>query len=133
MTQSAYRHRLSVRYFETDQMAVVYYSHYLVWFEAARTDYLKSKGFPYARLEEMGFYLPVTEAYCKYLTPARYEDEIIVETRIDEMKNASLKISYRVLREKDEKLLATGFTVHPCINRERRIVRFPEVFLQALS
>lgn len=133
MSHRVYSHRLTVRYFETDQMGVVYYSHYLVWFEAARTDFLKESGFAYSTMEEMGFFLPVAEAHCRYLAPARFDDGIIVEMGVEELKSASLRIGYKVLREKDKKLLATGYTVHPCINRERKIVRFPEAFLQAVG
>ncbi|MBU1077667.1 MAG: acyl-CoA thioesterase [Spirochaetes bacterium] len=131
--KDAFRHKLFVRYFETDQMGFVYYSHYLVWFEAARTDFLRHKGFPYKKFEELGFFLPVTEAYCKYLSPAFYEDDIIVETHLEEIKNASLKISYRVIRGSDDQLLATGHTVHPCINKDKKIVPFPDQFRDILK
>lgn len=132
MERRVYAHHLTVRYFETDQMGVVYYSHYLVWFEAARTGFLKGKGFAYSAMEEMGFFLPVSEAHCRYLAPARFDDDIVVEMGVEELKGASLRIGYRVLREKDGKLLATGYTVHPCVSRERKIVRFPEAFLKAI-
>lgn len=129
MDDNIYRHKLIVRYFETDQMKVVYYSHYLVWFEAARRDFLKSKGFPYTKFEKMGFFLPVSEVHCKYFAPAHYEDEIIVELWIEELKKVSLKINYKVIREKNEELLASGYTIHPCINEHRKIVPFPEEFI----
>ncbi len=133
MRKEIFHYSLTVRYFETDQMSVVYYAHYLVWFEEARTEYLRHQGFPYKRLESMGFYLPVSEAYCKYMSPARYDDHLIVETWIEELKSVSLKIGYRIIREEDKMVLATGFTVHPCINKERKIVRFPETFANALK
>ncbi len=133
MLYDVFRYALTVRYFETDQMSVAYYAHYLVWFEEARTEYLRHKGFPYKRLETLGFFLPVSEAYCKYMAPARYDDRLIVETWIEEMKSVSLKISYKIIREEDKILLATGFTVHPCINKERKIVRFPEAFMSTLK
>ncbi len=119
MNKDIFKHRLVVRYFETDQMKMVYYSHYLVWFEAARTDLLKDRGLPYSKFEDMGFLLPVSEAYCKYISPAHYEDEIIVEVWVEKLKQATLRMGYRVIREKDDKLLATGYTVHPCLNKER--------------
>lgn len=132
MDMDIFKHKLVVRYFETDQMKMVYYSHYLVWFEAARTHFLRDRGLPYTKFEEMGFYLPVSEAYCKYISPAQYEDEITVEVKVEELKRATLKMSYRVVREKDDKLLATGYTVHPCINKDRKIVPFPDKFRNIL-
>ncbi len=128
MNKEIFKHKLCVRYFETDQMGFVYYSHYLVWFEAARTDLLKKKGLSYKKFEEMGYFLPVSEAHCKYISPGHYEDDIIIETWVEEIKRASLRIAYRVLREKDSQLLAKGYTIHPCINKNRKIVPFPEEF-----
>ncbi len=133
MNRKVFKHKLTVRYFETDQMKMVYYSHYLVWFEAARTHLLKDRGLSYTKFEEMGYYLPVSESYCKYISPAQYEDEISVEVWVEELKNATLKMGYRVVREENNKLLATGYTVHPCINKERKVVPFPEEFRKILS
>jgi len=133
MNNKTHKFTLTVRYFETDQMKVVYYSHYLVWFEAARTDMLKKNGLPYSKLEKMGYFLPVSEVFCKYLSPAYYEDEIIIETYIDEIKNASLKIAYIVKRKNDNTLLAKGYTVHPCINHQRKIVPIPETLKKILK
>ena len=132
MSDNIHEHKLVVKYFETDQMKYVYYSHYLVWFEAARTSLLKDRGLTYTKFEEMGYYLPVSECYCKYHMPAGYEDEIRVETKVEELKKVTLRISYRVFRESDEKLIATGYTVHPCINKERKIVPFPEEFRKVM-
>ncbi len=133
MKENMFKHKLFVRYFETDQMGVVYYSHYLVWFEAARTDMLKTRGLSYKEFEKMGYFLPVAEAHCKYIVPAHYEEDIIVETWIEEIKRASVRISYNVVREEDGKCLAVGYTVHPCINKDRKIVAFPEEFVKIFT
>ena len=71
---------LRVRYAETDKMGVVYYANYLVWFEVARADLLRSLGWSYREMEIAGISLPVIEAHCQYLRPARYDDEIDVKT-----------------------------------------------------
>lgn len=128
MVKKIFKHKLTVRYFETDQMGFVYYAHYLVWFEATRTDLLKSWGFPYKKMEQMGFFLPVAEAHCKYMAPAHYEDDIIVEAWMEQLKNVSIKIAYNVKRDKDSQLLAQGYTVHTCLNQEKKIVPFPDEF-----
>ena len=118
-------HKLFVRYAETDKLGIVYYANYLVWFEAARSDFLRNIGLPYSKIEKMGIFLPVVEAYCKYKAPAYYEDEIIIETSLVFIKNASMKIGYKVIREKDKKLLAEGYTIHSAINNNGKIIRIP--------
>ncbi len=129
--EKVFRHKLMVRYAETDQMGIVYYANYLVWFEAARTDFLKSIGIPYRELEKSGIFLPVAEAFCKYLSPAYYEDEIIVETYLSKIGSASIEISYKVKRE--DKVIATGYTKHACTNKEGKIQRIPENIKEKLK
>jgi len=129
--EKVFRHKLMVRYAETDQMGIVYYANYLVWFEAARTDFLKSIGIPYRELEKSGIFLPVAEAFCKYLSPAYYEDEITVETYLSKIGNASIEISYKVKRE--DKVIATGYTKHACTNKEGKIQRIPENIKEKLK
>ena len=67
---------LRVRYAETDQMGVVYHANYFVWFEVARTDLLRARGWTYREMEQAGVSLPVIEAHCEYRRPARYDDEV---------------------------------------------------------
>ena len=73
---------LRVRYAETDQMGIVYHTHYLVWCEIARTDLIRTFGASYRELEERGVRLAVAEASVRYIAPARYDDRIRVETRL---------------------------------------------------
>ena len=80
MSSSQFISRIRVRYAETDQMGVVYYANYLVWFEVARADLLRSLGWSYREMEAAGIALPVIEAHCQYLRPARYDEEIEVKT-----------------------------------------------------
>ena len=106
-----------VRYAETDQMNVVYYANYLVWFEVGRVELLRKLGFSYRQLEEEhGCILPVIEATCRYRSPARYDDQILIETRPALLRGPVLKFAYRILRKAeagaDPTLLAEGETVH---------------------
>ena len=106
-----------VRYAETDQMNVVYYANYLVWFEVGRVELLRELGFSYRLLEEEhGCILPVIEATCRYRSPARYDDQILIETRPALLRGSVLKFAYRILRKAEEgadpTLLAEGETVH---------------------
>jgi acyl-CoA thioester hydrolase len=106
-----------VRYAETDQMGIVYYANYLVWFEIGRVELLRSLGLAYSQLEiDHQCILPVVEASCRYRSPARYDDQILIETRPALLRGAVLKFGYRILRKAPDggepKLLAEGETVH---------------------
>ena len=114
---------IRVRYQETDNMGVVYYANYLVWFEVARTEYLRVLGISYRELEKDGFYLMVAEVECKYKSPARYDDVVRIETWISEMKNSSLTFEYKLFA--DERLLATGSSAHVFTNKAGKPVRMP--------
>lgn len=116
--------KIRVRYQETDNMGVVYYGNYFVWFEVARTEYLRSFGISYRKLEEKGMYLMVASASCRYRSPARYDDEVTVQAWISEMKNSSLKYEYKLSVE--DRLIATGESVHVFTNESGRPIRIPE-------
>ncbi|MGH9560023.1 MAG: acyl-CoA thioesterase, partial [Terracidiphilus sp.] len=111
--------QVRVRYAETDQMGVVYYANYLVWFELGRVEVLRAVGLSYKTLEtDHGCILPVIEARCRYCAPARYDDEILIETRPALLRGTVLKFSYEIYRnanqdaEERKLLLAEGETVH---------------------
>lgn len=131
--------RLEVRvpYAHTDQMRFVYYAHYLVYFEMARTAFLREHGMPYSQLEKRGVLLPVLEAHCEYKQPARYEDLLAIEPRFMSWKGPRLRIEYAVYRlpeneSGEEELLATGHTTHVLMSPEGRVLRpLPE--LKALA
>ncbi len=116
--------QIRVRYQETDNMGVVYYANYLVWFEVARTEYLRREELSYRKMEEDGMYLMVASASCQYKSPARYDDVVKVETWIPEIKNSSLKFEYKI--SLGERLIATGESVHVFTNKSGRPLRVPE-------
>ena len=107
-----------VRYAETDQMGIVYYANYLVWFEIGRVELLRSLGLAYSQLEtDHQCILPVVEASCRYRSPARYDDEIAIETRPALLRRSVIKFAYQIWRKpkhagEERKLLAEGETVH---------------------
>ncbi len=126
------RCELRVIYGDTDQMGVVYYANYLRWFEAGRTEFLRAKGLSYSEFEAREkLQLPVSEAGVKYLLPARYDDLVAIETSLVQARRASARFEYEVRRGPD--LLATGFTVHACVDAEGRIRRLPEPFLSGMK
>ena len=116
---------LRVRYAETDKMGVVYYANYLVWFEVARAELLRSLGWTYREMEHAGVSLPVIEAHCEYHRPAKYDDEIEVRTEGRMLSPVRMEFRYEVLRREDQTLSASGRTVHAAVNLEGRPCRLP--------
>ena len=122
---------IRVIYGDTDQMGVVYYGNYLRFFEAARSDFLRDKGARWRDVERThGVYLPVVEAKVNYKRPAFYDDLLVIETMLAELGHASLRFEYRVLRGDD--LLATGHTVHACVDKQGDIREFPAAISERL-
>jgi acyl-CoA thioester hydrolase len=113
-----HRFPIRVRYGDTDQMGFAYYAHYLRWFEIGRAEMLRALGESYRSVEERGTSLPVVEADCRYLKPARYDDLIAIETGVERLSRASVRFAYRVVREADGELLATGHTEHCFLGRD---------------
>jgi acyl-CoA thioester hydrolase len=121
-----------VRYAETDQMGVVYHSSYLIWFEVGRVELMRALGFDYKRMEvEDDCFLVVADVHCRYHHPARYDELLIVRTRILDAKNRILKFGYEVFRQEDNRLLATGHSTHIACNRAGRVTHFPERYKAA--
>ncbi len=117
MTESVYETLIQVRYSETDQMKFVYYSRHFEYFEVARTECLAAWGFPYQELEEKGYAIPVLEAHCEYLAPARYGDALVVLTRASSIDRLRLRFDFETRRGgKDGTLIATGWTTHVCMD-----------------
>jgi len=130
--------RVRVRYAETDQMGIVYYANYLVWFELGRVELLRSLGLAYSQLEkDHKLILPVIEANCRYRSPARYDDEILIETRPALVRESVLKFSYRILRACEDghepRLLAEGETVHVVCDENLKRMPLPKPYAQALK
>jgi acyl-CoA thioester hydrolase len=125
--------RVRVRYAETDQMGVVYYANYFVWFEVGRTDLLRTLGGTYRDLEAEGIFLPVIEAACEYAQPSRYDDELEIRTEGRVLSPVRVEFHYEVVRLGDGAMVATGRTAHAAINRAGRPCRLPTPVREALS
>ena len=132
LSDQAHQTRLRVRYAETDQMGVVYHANYLIWMEVGRVELVRSRGFAYKTLEDEGLYLSVIEANCRYLFPARYDQEVIVETTVNKSSLRGVEFGYRILSVEPERLLAEGFTKHLWLNREMRPTRLPEQYRDSI-
>src|SRR4029077_19540343 len=131
-------HQVRVRYAETDQMGIVYYANYLVWFELGRVELLRSLGLAYSQLEkEHECILPGVDPPCRYRSPARYDDEILIETRPALLRGSVIKFAYRIWRKpspegQERKLLAEGETVHVVCDDQLNKKPLPEHYAEAL-
>jgi acyl-CoA thioester hydrolase len=125
---------MRVRYAETDQMGVAYYSNYLVWFEVGRTEYCRSCGFTYAEMEqETESFIVVAEARCRYRTPLRYDMGFVVRTRILELRRRTMKFGYEILSEDGGTVYAVGETRHVVTGVDGRPKSGPEKYMQLLQ
>jgi len=121
--------RLRVRYAETDQMGVVYYANYLVWMESGRVDLCKACGFNYRDIErEDGIYFAVAEATCRYRAPARFDDEVIVKTWIEDANARIVAFAYEMRLAQDDRVLATGSTRHIFVTSQMQRTRLPKKY-----
>ncbi|MEO5579390.1 MAG: thioesterase family protein [Gemmatimonadaceae bacterium] len=114
-----------VRYAETDQMGVVYHSHYLVWCEIGRTDLIRRLGTPYAELEKQGVVLAVVDASIRYHLGARYDDLVRVRTLLSGVRSRSITFDYTVERVESGAKLVTARTTLASLNREGKLVALP--------
>jgi len=117
-----------VLYGDTDKAGVVYYGTYMRLFEAGRTEYLRDLcGMSYAGLEQQGLILPVTEAYCRYKSSARYDELLEIQTAIEKITKVSIRFNYRIVHEgRAGRLVAQGFTVHAAVSPDGRLTRLPD-------
>jgi len=118
--------RVRVRYAETDQMGVVYHSNYLIWFEVGRVELIRSMGLDYKQMEEEeGCGIAVVDVHVRYRAPARYDDELVVETRLLAARGAIIRFGYRILRVEDGLLLCEGETVHVVVGKNMKKQSLP--------
>lgn len=122
---------LRVRYAETDQMGVVYHSNYFVWFEVGRVELLRHLGFTYREMEKQDdCVIAVVDARCRYKSPARYDDELVVRTHLKNIRESMIHFGYQVLRPADNTVLAEGETTHIVVNSEMQIRPLPQKYLR---
>ena len=121
--------RLRVRYAETDQMGVVYYSNYLVWMELGRVDFCLARGIRYRDMEiDDGILLVVSEANCQYRRPARYDDEVVIQTTMGAASPRGIRFDYEMTESAGGGRLARGYTKHVFCGKDVRPQRLPEKY-----
>ncbi|HBR57708.1 MAG TPA: acyl-CoA thioesterase [Blastocatellia bacterium] len=120
---------IRVRYAETDKMGIVHHSNYLIWFETGRSDLCRARGFSYKEMEEKeNALLVVAESYCRYKSPAFYEDVLVVKTRIAEIRSRAIRFIYEIVRPLDNLLIAEGETLHLVTDKNNKVRQVPEVY-----
>ena len=123
--------RVRVRYAETDQMGVVYHANYFVWFEVGRVELMREMGLNYRAMEhEHGCMIAVVEASARYRSPARYDDELVIRTRLMGVRRSMIRFGYTIERADDGAALCTGETVHVAVGRDMKRRDLPADFLQ---
>jgi acyl-CoA thioester hydrolase len=140
-TRALTRSRLRVRFCETDLMGIVHHSNYLAYFEAGRVEWLRRRGVTYGDWAARGMHLPVVEAGVRYRAPARFDDVITIETRLVELRAASLRFEYRMERgaarsrgePRETELLAEGSTRLACVDDKHAVRRFSQEMLAVLG
>lgn len=116
-------HTFRVRYAETDAMGIVHHSSYVVWMEMGRTEFMRSFGFTYRQLEEMGVLMPVLEINVRYRYSAVYDDELRITTWVEELTRTRIKLAYRIERVSDQKLLTEAYSLHTFAGPDGRPIR----------
>ncbi|WP_425060390.1 Putative esterase [Sporomusa carbonis] len=125
--------REKVRFVETDMMGVVHHSNYFRWFEMARVEYLRKVGIYLNDMMAEDIVFPITDVECKYLASAKFDDYILIEATLVEVSKVKMVFTYRVLREQDDALLATGRTQNAFTNKQGKVIRLPDKYFKKLS
>lgn len=125
-----YKTTCRVLYGDTDAGGVVYNANYLRYFEKGRTELMREWVCSYREIEALGLLLPVTECFARYKAPAFYDDLLVIETSIAELRKFTCRFNYRLYRQDDNRprptLIVKGYTIHAAITREGKLTRLPE-------
>ncbi len=123
--------RIRVRYAETDQMGVVYHANHFIWFEVGRVEFMRQLGFSYKEMElHDNCFIAVVDARCRYKAPAIYDDEIVVRTRLKNVRDSVIHFGYELVRSADGAMLAEGETTHIVADAQMRKTALPEKYMK---
>ncbi len=124
---------LTVRYAETDKMGIVYHTNYGIWYEMARTDYIKELGYLYSDMENLGVMLPVVDLNIHYISPSYYDDNITIKTTVSKLSPVKMEFLYSTYRNGNENPINTGMSVHAFVDRNMRLINLkkflPEIYI----
>jgi acyl-CoA thioester hydrolase len=120
-----------VRYAETDQMGVVYYANYYIYFEIGRVEHMRQLGVSYREMEiQDDSFIMVAESNCRYRRPAKYDDVLIIRTRVSEVRRRTIRFGYEILNGATGELLSTGETLHVVCDSQGRPKALPDKYRQ---
>ena len=123
-----------VNFYDTDAMAVGHHSNYIRWFEIGRVEFLREAGITLGELMDDGYLFPIVDVSAKYLNPAYFDDQLIIETIPTALTKAKMAFDYRILREKDGIVLVTGHTQNVFTCRATgKITRLPDKYYDKLK
>lgn len=126
------RSKITVRYAETDQMGITHHSVYPIWYEVARTDFIKQVGMHYSDIEAMGILMPLVSLDVKYVGFTKYEDELIVEVTISKLTAARMEFEYKIYKNGEEKPVNIGHTAHAWTDKQMHVInlkkKYPEIY-----
>jgi acyl-CoA thioester hydrolase len=126
--------QINVRYAETDQMGIVHHANYLVWFELGRTEFCKTRGFSYAEMEkDDDALMVVAEVYCRYKSPAFYDDKITIRSKVAEVRSRTVRFLYEIYRESDDSILVEGETMHIFTDKNKKVRTLPQKYKDLLA
>ena len=121
--------QIKVKYQETDQMGVAHHSVYPVWYEEARTNFIKScLNISYSDIEKKGILFPLSKLNCKYIKPAQYEDILTIHTFLKNVTPVKLEFEYKIF--KDNELINTGYTEHPFVSKDFKLINLKKQNLE---
>lgn len=109
-------------------MGIVHHGTYISYFEVGRVEYMRRRGLNYNSWTEMGFHLPVVEAYVRYRRSVRFDELVVIETRLTELSRVKVRFEYRLLRPGDaseEEVLAEGHTLLASVDQDHIPRRLP--------
>jgi acyl-CoA thioester hydrolase len=120
------RYVVRVRFGETDLMGIVHHASYLLYFEAARVEYMHRRGVEYLEWAKRGLHLPVVEARVRYKKTARFDERLIIEARLAALTRVTVRFEYRILRDAPgEEVVAEGHTLLACVGDDHAPRRLP--------
>ena len=122
-----------VYYKDVNQMGIVYYARYYEYFEAARTELLKSLGIRVTVIENEGYLLPVITSHCDYKVGANFEDTLVINTIIKDQPRSRLRIDYEIYRDNSDELLVSGYTLHAFTDKTGKAVKPPKQLVETLK
>jgi acyl-CoA thioester hydrolase len=125
--------KLRVRYQETDNMGVVYHSNYFIWYDLARTEFLREHGCSYKNLEKQGVFFVVAETSNKYLKSLTFDDGLLIKTTLGELKNVSVEFSYEVFNQESGEKVSIGWTKLAVVDKNGRVIKMPPELLEKLK